>query len=74
MGKFNTNIGALAQFTRDYLDMAPTFENLNRDLSSPEVQQSLNNLPAIISELQNFKRHAQAGNARAHDRYARRRA
>lgn len=54
LGKFNTNIGALAQFTRDYLDMAPTFENLNRDLSSPEVQQSLNNLPAIISELQNL--------------------
>ena len=54
IGKFNTNIGALAQFTRDYLEIAPTFENLNRDLSSPEVQQSLDNLPTIISELQNL--------------------
>ena len=34
--------------------MAPIFENLNRDLSSPEVQQSLNNLPTIISELQSL--------------------
>ena len=54
IGKFNTNIGALAQFTRDYLELAPTFENLNRDLSSPEVQQSLDNLPTIISELQSL--------------------
>ena len=54
LGKFDTNIGALAQFTRDYLDMAPTFESLNRDLSSPEVQQSLDNLPNIISQLQNL--------------------
>ncbi len=54
IGKLNTNIGALAQFTRDYLELAPTFENLNRDLSSPEVQQSLDNLPTIISELQSL--------------------
>ena len=54
LGKFDTNIGALAQFTRDYLDMAPTFESLNRDLSSPEVQKSLDNLPNIISQLQNL--------------------
>ena len=51
LGKFDTNIGALAQFTRDYLDMAPTFESLNRDLSLPEVQKSLDNLPNIISQL-----------------------
>lgn len=54
IGKLNTNIGALAQFTRDYLEMAPTFESLNQDLSSPEVQQSLDNLPTIISELQSL--------------------
>ena len=34
--------------------MAPTFESLNRDLSSPEVQKSLDNLPNIISQLQNL--------------------
>lgn len=54
LGKFNTNIGALAQFTRDYLELAPTFESLNEDLSSAEVQKSLDNLPTIISELQNL--------------------
>ena len=54
LGVFDSNIAALAQFSRDWLDMAPTFEALQADLSSPEVQQSLNNLPQIISELQSL--------------------
>lgn len=54
LSKFDNNIGALAQFARDYMDMAPLFESLNKDLSSPEVKKSLDNLPNIIAELKSL--------------------
>ena len=54
LAKFDSNIGALAQFARDYMDIAPTFESLNRDLQSPEVQKSLDNLPNILNELRSL--------------------
>lgn len=54
LGKFDGNIAALAQFSRDYLSIAPLFESLSADLNSPEVQQSIDNLPQIISELRSL--------------------
>lgn len=54
LSKFDNNIGALAQFARDYMDIAPLFESLSQDLSAAEVKNSLDNLPAVINELKSL--------------------
>ncbi len=51
IGKLDKNLADISQFTEDYLEIVPVFNNLNKDLKSAEVQNALNNLPETIDKL-----------------------
>ncbi len=54
VGKLDKNLGNLAQFTEDYLEIAPIFEDLNEELKADEVKDAIDNLPQTVKKLRSL--------------------
>lgn len=54
ISKLDKNLANLVQFTEDYLQIAPIFADINKDLKNAEVKNAIDNLPQTIKKLRSL--------------------